>query len=169
MSTSEHTNVEAYRISTNISSGKVKDPVTGESHDIEATGDTSGEITVSNPYAAETLVEETAGFEFVDEEPADHKVTQAQKSALGMETVPDHILDFAKGQPTPLGEQVLDVSTGFDPETDDAYNGPRMKAVKMYNRLQSEGYTDEARYLRLLGNLDYQEEFADYVREEFDL
>lgn len=169
MSESKSTDSEAYRISTNISSGKVKDPVTGEAHDIDATSDTSGEITVTNPYSAETLVEESNGFEFIGAEPADHEVRRAQKSALGLETVAAHILDFAESKSGTLGNQTLDASEGFDPETDTPYNDPRLKVAEMYDTLQDSGHTDEARYLRLLGNVGHQEEFVDHAREVLDL
>ncbi|WP_158853808.1 hypothetical protein [Halorhabdus sp. CUG00001] len=161
---------KSYQIETKVGAGSIEDPVTGERHEINSYEDErGGTIEVERPDSAKYIVDSSGQFSFASKAPSAKAVKKAQKDALEMETVPDHILAFAKGQPTPLGEQVLDVSKGFDPETDDAYNGPRMKAVKMYDRLQSEGYTDEARYLRLLGNLNYQEEFADYVREEFDL
>jgi hypothetical protein len=163
MSTNQtDTTTEEYRIAVNHSSGKVADPTTGEKHAVEATSDTSGEITVSNPFSARELVENKPGLEFVDEEPTDAEVHRAQQSALGLERVPDHIVAFADKKGI-IGTGSLDAASGFDPVEDQPYNDPRIKVSQAYESLQGT-HQPEARFLRLLDTTERQNAFISHLR-----
>jgi hypothetical protein len=151
-----------YRITTRTSSGSVRDPVTGESHTIETTGDTSGVIEVSNPYSAQELVANKSTFEFEGEEPTDAEVHRAQQSALGLESVPDHIVAFAESEGL-LGTDSLDTASGFDPVEDQPYNDPRIKVYNAYESLQGT-HQPEARFLRLLDTTERQTAFISHLR-----
>lgn len=163
---------KSYKIETGgVSAGNVEDPVTGESHTIESLEDKrGGTIEVTNPYSARTLVKESNSFEFAESGPSDHEVQRAQQSALGMESVPDHVVEFAEQYGQTLGKQSLEASEGFDPVASDGpTNDTQLKVTQMYETLQQAGYRSEAKYLRLLPSTDRQDEFVAHVREVLDL
>ena len=158
-------NDTTYCIETNISAGQVKDPVTDETHDVDATSDTTGEIEVRNPYSARTIVDESPGFEFAESGPSEKAVTDAQEDALGFEAT-DLVLGFAQSRNKTVGKQTLAPSRGFDPETDGVTNGKQMKAVNVYEHLNEQGYEAEAKYLRALPSQTRQDQFCTFLRDE---
>lgn len=156
---------QKYRIETRVSAGVIKDPVTGEQHEIEGHDDKrGGVITVDRPDSAKYIVDRSSTRQFIDKAPKPEAVKEAQRAEFDF-VGSDVCTAFAESRNKNLGDQELGPAEGFDPETDDAYNDKRIKALKMYERLQSNGYDDEAEYLRALGSETRQHQFCKFLRE----
>lgn len=70
---------ETYQIETKISAGNIKDPVTGDSHEITSKdGERGGVLEVSRPDSAKLLVEQNTRMQFVNGGPSESAVQDAQ-------------------------------------------------------------------------------------------
>lgn len=166
MSTNYSNSDQTYRIETKTSAGSIEDPVTGEEHKIESHDDKRGGIiTVERPDSAKYIVNGSTRREFVGAEPSEQAVEEAQREEFdfaGSEVCES----FAATRGDTLGSQTLDPAVGFDPKTGGVNNDKRLKVFKLYERLQSDGYDDEAEYLRALPNVDTQADFTRFVLEQ---
>lgn len=154
-----------YCIETKVNAGKIADPVTGEEYVIEPYEDEhGGTIEVPRADSAKYMVERSARMEFVGEGPTESEVRKAQDEVFGF-SESEHARKFAESRGVTFGTQELDPSEGFDPETDPANNGPRIKVWKAYDTLQSDGREDEAGYLRALPSEARQEQFAKFLQD----
>lgn len=158
-----------YRIETKTSAGTITDPVTDEQHDIEPYDEQKGGvIMVERPDSAKYIVDSSSRHRFLSDAPSTEAVREAQLQDF--EFAGSEVCEaFARSRGDTLGEQNLSPEAGFNPEADDAINGPMLKVYKLYNRLQSEGYDDEAGYLRALPSLNKQEEFVSHVQESSEI
>lgn len=154
-----------YQIETKISAGKIEDPVTGETHEIDPFEDKrGGTITVDRPDSAKYIVDTASRRSFVDKAPTAEAVKEAQRETFDFAGSPV-CESFASTRGDTLGSQDLSPSAGFDPESDAPRNDYKIKVLETYEALQSGGYDDEAAYLRSLPSLDKQERFVSHVRE----
>lgn len=157
---------KTYRIATKVSAGTIEDPITGEKHKIESHDDRrGGVIEVARPDSAQYIVDGNSRAEFVGTGPSEQAVEEAQLEEFdfaGSEVCES----FAAKRGETMGSQTLDPAVGFDPKSGDVINDKRLKVFKVYEQLQSDGYDDEAGYLRALPSVDTQDDFAGFVLEQ---
>jgi len=158
-----------YRIETKTSAGIITDPVTDEQPEIEPYDEQKGGvIMVERPDSAKYIVDSSSRHRFLSDAPTTEAVREAQREDFAF-AGSEVCESFARSRGDTLGEQELSPEAGFDPETDDATNGPKLKVYKLYNRLRSEGHDSEAGYLRALPSLAKQEAFVSHVRESGEI
>ncbi|MDS0258613.1 hypothetical protein NDI56_04200 [Haloarcula sp. S1CR25-12] len=161
-------NEQTYRIETKTSAGHIEDPVTGEQHEIEPHDDKrGGVIEVDRPDSAKYIVDSSSRRQFAEKAPSAKAVQKAQSEQFDF--AGSAVCEAFAAKQGDFGSQTLDPTEGFDPATDSPNNDKRMKAVKMYETLLSEGHDDEAGYLRSLGGIGRQEEFVNYLRKSEEL
>lgn len=159
-------NDKSYCIETNVSNGQIKDPVTGDPHEIDGyEGESGGTIEVERPDSARYLVDSSDMLAFVGKAPSAKAVKKAQKDAFGF-SESELVFAFASSRNKTLGGQDLDAGRGFDPENDAPDNNQKMKVINFYDHLNEQGFEDEARYLRALPSLLRQDQFCNFLRNE---
>jgi hypothetical protein len=161
---------QTYQVETKVSAGKIEDPVTGEAHKIDPyDDDRGGVIEVERPDSAKYIVDQSESHRFVSKAPTAEAVKEAEKDHFNF-AGSDVCVTFAKRYGNnSLGSQPLDPSDGFDPATDPAHNGQRLKIMQAYDRLDEAGYGDEAAYLRALVSPSLQNDFIKFARKRLEV
>ncbi|WP_254830468.1 hypothetical protein [Haloglomus salinum] len=160
---------EQYRIECKLSAGKVKDPVTGEAHEIEGFEDKrGGTIEVARADSAHYIVDTNSRMSFVGEAPTESEVEAAERERCDWATT-DLCREFLESRSKRPGEYDMAPERGFDPESDQPRNDKKIRAMQVYEALQANGYEDEAGFLRALPNLSLQDKFAKFVRDHSEV
>lgn len=143
-----------------VSTGVVTDPIEGTEHSVE-----DGEFEITNAASADILTSGHPNVNFADARPSKKEIEKARKEQLGDWATSEIVYAFEESRNRVPGElEGMGIENGFDPEFDSAYNDPRMKVTKTYNRLLDEDCDLEAEYLRHLPDTGEQDRFRKFLQ-----
>lgn len=143
-----------------VSDGVMTDPLEGTDHPIE-----DGEFEITNAASAAILTQNSVNVSFAGPRPSEKEIEKARKEHLGDWATSEIVYAFEESRNRIPGElEDMGVEYGFDPEFDRAYNDPRMRIAKTYNRLLDEDCDLEAEYLRHLPSTDEQDRFRQFLQ-----